>query len=103
MSDFYTHIRDECLVPWIKGWQQPTGVEVREVIRRAGLTGRDAADLVGLSEKGGGRQIRRWISGESQIPYAAWALLCHAGGLGLIWEIGADEIREFRQDSPSES
>ncbi|AFT90405.1 helix-turn-helix domain-containing protein [Paraburkholderia phenoliruptrix] len=85
MNDFYTHIRKECLVPWINGWQQPTGVEVREVIRRAGLTGREAADLVGLSEKGGGRQIRRWISGESHIPYAAWAIFCEVAGLGKIW------------------
>ncbi|MEX3985958.1 XRE family transcriptional regulator [Paraburkholderia sp. EG287A] len=90
MSDFYIHIRQQCLVPWVKGWQQPTGVEVREVIRRAGLTGREAADLVGLSEKGGGRQIRRWISGESHIPYAAWAIFCEVAGLGKIWAIDDD-------------
>ncbi|WP_233860005.1 helix-turn-helix domain-containing protein [Paraburkholderia sp. HD33-4] len=102
MSDFYTHIRPECLVPWVQGWKQPTGVEVREVIRRAGLTGSEAAVLVGLSGKGASRQIRRWISGESHIPYAAWALLCHAAGLGNIWLIQVDEMRELRREHPVE-
>ncbi|MGY6259087.1 XRE family transcriptional regulator [Paraburkholderia caledonica] len=88
-NDFHTRIRPECLLPWVQGWQQPTGVEVREVISRTGLTGRGVADLVGLSEKGGGRQVRRWISEESHIPYAAWAILCEVAGLGKIWEIRA--------------
>ena len=61
--------------------------EIREVIGRTGLTGRAVADLVGLSEKGGGRQVRRWISEESHIPYAAWAILCEVAGLGKIWEV----------------
>jgi hypothetical protein len=51
------------------------------------LTGRAVADLVGLSEKGGGRQVRRWISEESHIPYAACAILCEVAGLGKIWEV----------------
>ena len=62
-------------------------MEVREVFRRAGLTGHGAADLAGLSEKCGGRQICRWISGESHIPYAAWAIFCEVAGLGKIWAV----------------
>ena len=86
-NDFHTRVRPECLLPWVQGWQQPTDVEIREVIDRTGLTGRAVADLVGLSEKGGSRQVRRWISEESHIPDAAWAILCEVAGLGKIWEV----------------
>jgi hypothetical protein len=30
--------------------------------------------------------VRRWIGGDSAIPYAAWALLCDFGNLGQIWK-----------------
>jgi|GEM_PF-4430255 hypothetical protein len=33
----------------------------------------------------GSRTIRKWIGEESEIPYAAWALLCEIAGLGIIW------------------
>jgi hypothetical protein len=80
-----TVIRRECLRPAIY-WSEPTGAEIQEVVRLAGFTGRKAADFLGLADKSG-RQIRRWISGETGIPYSAWALLCHAAGLGHIWEL----------------
>ena len=83
-------IRPECLQPagdkWQKSHRKPTGVEIREVIRRAGLTGGQAATLLGISGDSGGRTVRRWISGESDIPYSAWAILCH--------EIGRASCRE---------
>ncbi|MGF6766148.1 DNA-binding transcriptional regulator YiaG [Paraburkholderia sp. GAS33] len=82
-------IRPQCLRPagadWQKSDRKPTGVEIREVIRRAGLTGGQAAALLGISGDSGGRTVRRWISGESDIPYSAWAILCHVAGLGIIW------------------
>jgi hypothetical protein len=94
-ADFHTDIRPACLLPAVHGWVQPTGVEIREVIRRTGLTGRATADVIGLSEKGGGRQVRRWISEESPIPYAAWAILCELAGLGQIW--GSLEFHQSRR------
>jgi hypothetical protein len=79
-------IRRECLQPAIY-YAEPTAAEVQEIVRLAGFTGRMAADYLGLADKNG-RQIRRWCSGETGIPYSAWALLCYAAGFGHIWEIG---------------
>lgn len=83
-------IRPECLQP-APFWIRPTGAEIQEVVRRAGLSGRKAESYLGLPPVGG-RQIRKWISGESSIPYAAWALLCDAASLGQIWRIASDEL-----------
>lgn len=78
------NIRLECLRPASDGWQQPTAEEVREVLRHAGFTESETAQLLGLGEKGG-RTVRRWKSGESGISYANWAILCDLSGLGIIW------------------
>lgn len=67
-----------------ESWVQPTGDEIRSVLRMAGLTGALAANKLGLG-KNGDRTVRRWIGEESAIPYAAWALLCNFAGFGCIW------------------
>ncbi len=51
-------------------------------MRDAALSAREVAQLVGLSDA---RTVRRWTSGDSSIPYAAWALLCDHAGIGKIW------------------
>jgi hypothetical protein len=79
-------IREVCLQP-ASSWEQPTGEEIREVLRLAGFTGAQAAKALGLSNKGD-RTVRRWVSCESEIPYATWALLCEFAGLGVIWRQG---------------
>lgn len=78
-------IRPTCLRAAAAGWQRPKGPEVREVITRCGMTMPQVEAFLGLSSKSGGRQIRRWISEESAIPYTAWAVLCARAGLGEIW------------------
>ncbi|MDD2739665.1 MAG: transcriptional regulator [Methylomonas lenta] len=78
-------IRPECLRPYDQNWSQPTGTEIREVLRLACLSGSEAAKVLGLGSQGGGRTVRRWISEDSAIPYASWALLCDFAGLGIIW------------------
>lgn len=78
-------IRLECLRPAARSWEQPTGEEVREVLRAANLTGSQAAKLLGLGVTGD-RTVRRWVGEDSAIPYAAWALLCDLAGLGCIWK-----------------
>ena len=93
-------IREECLRPALY-WSQPTGAEVQEVLRLAGFTGRLGADYLDLADKSG-RQVRKWISGETKIPYAAWALLCYAANLGSIWDIDIEEMRRFRREHPAE-
>ncbi|SMG61585.1 transcriptional regulator [Paraburkholderia susongensis] len=79
-----TAIRSTCLQAAGASWTQPTGPEIREVLRLAELTGGAAAKLLGLSDSGG-RQVRRWISGETDIPYSAWAILCDMAGFERIW------------------
>lgn len=79
------NIRPECLRAANDGWQQPTGEEVRQILRLAKLTGSHAAKVLGLGNKGD-RTVRRWSGGESDIPYAAWALLCDFAGQGCIWK-----------------
>lgn len=77
-------IRNGCLQPAVS-WEQATGDEVREVLRLANFTGGQAARALGLGAKGD-RTVRRWVGGDSSIPYAAWALLCDFAGLGMIWK-----------------
>jgi len=70
-------------------WVEPTGDEVQAVIRKVGFTGSETASYVGLKAGktgSGSRTVRRWVSGEKTIPYAAWALLIEATGLGVIWK-----------------
>lgn len=77
-------IRPECLQP-AEVWEQPSGDEVREVLRLSGFTGSQAAKKLGLKNRGD-RTIRRWTGEETPIPYTAWALLCDYAGLGQIWK-----------------
>lgn len=79
------NIRLECLRPAADGWAQPTGEEVREVLRLAGFSGSQAAKALGLGLKGD-RTVRRWIGEDSAIPYAGWAVLCDFAGIDAIWK-----------------
>jgi len=54
-------------------------------VRRTGLSGRAVGRALGLSEHGG-RQVRRWVSEDAPIAYAAWAVLCDMVGSGRIWQ-----------------
>lgn len=64
------------------GWEQPTGAEIRLVMKLAGLTGSKAAALTGNDD----RTVRRWVSDDRKISYSAWAILLAGAGLGFIWE-----------------
>jgi hypothetical protein len=90
------NVRSETLRAF-PSWEPPTPDEIREVFTLAGekrglkkLTGAQVADLVGASSTGAGigkgsRTVRKWVGGESRIPYGAWAILCAEAGFGLIW------------------
>lgn len=56
-------IRKSTLKPFVEGWETPTPEEVRNVMKMAGLTGKTASELVGLSNT---RTVRRWIGGGSR-------------------------------------
>ena len=72
-------------------WVRPTPDEVKEIIRRTGRTDGGISELLGLTPQSnksgrGNRTVRRWTSGDVQIPYAAWALLAYEAGAGVIWK-----------------
>ncbi|GLR55201.1 transcriptional regulator [Shinella yambaruensis] len=77
------NIRPECFRPG-EDWLRPNGHEIREVLALAGLSGSQAARILGLGHQGG-RTVRRWTGDDSPIPFAAWAILCDLAGLGAIW------------------
>lgn len=64
-------IRSETLLPFDSGWEQPNADEVRKLLKFAELSGSEAGKLVGVNS----RTVRKWVGGQSSIPYAAWALL----------------------------
>jgi hypothetical protein len=48
-----------------------TPTELRVLLKRGKLTGAAAAKIAGVNS----RTVRRWIGGESAIPYSAWKLI----------------------------
>ncbi len=65
-------LRAETLLPYDDpNFEQPNTVDVREALRRGGLTGATAGVLLGVTS----RTIRRWTGGDKDISYAAWRLL----------------------------
>ncbi|WP_444942700.1 helix-turn-helix domain-containing protein [Microbulbifer sp. ZKSA006] len=59
------------------GFEPPSGAEIKAEIARAGLTGAQAAALLGYKSS---RQVRKLTSGEKNISYAMWRLLCIYSG-----------------------
>lgn len=75
-------IRPECFLSYGEGWLRPTPEEIRFLISEIGLSGSQVAKLTGVKES---RQVRRWISGDAPISFAAWALIVESAGYGKIW------------------
>lgn len=67
------HIRKETFLPYSNGWVTPTVEELKVLVRFSGLSGSQIGNTLGVSS----RTVRKWLGGESQIPYAAWALLVY--------------------------
>lgn len=55
--------------PFHNGYIPPRPEEIRKTFGE--FSSSEIANMLGISD---GRVIRRWKSGESQIPYAAWRL-----------------------------
>lgn len=84
------NIRLETLKP-AHDWVVPSSEEIKEMLKMAGLNCSSFSKLIGMStqkNKSGNanRNVRKWISGEQPIPYAAWSILVHCAGLGIIWK-----------------
>lgn len=81
-----TEVRREALLPFADPrYRPPTADELREVTRMLALTGSQAGLLLGVTS----RAIRKWIGGESDVPYSAWRLLLIHAGLALGDELVA--------------
>lgn len=78
-------IRKECLSCAIS-WTPPTPEEIKYCmgLLKPGLSGGELSAWLCLG-KSGGRTVRRWIGGETPIPYAVWCMMCAQAGLGEIW------------------
>jgi DNA-binding transcriptional regulator YiaG len=61
------------------GYQRPSPNELRAALDAGGLTGATAAAVLGVS----GRTLRKWRSGDRDIPYSAWRLLIITLGLAI--------------------
>lgn len=76
------YVRAVCLRPLVQGWEPPTAAEVLAMLRKATGTPTEAVRRLGFTR----RELNRWTTGEEQIPYHCWAVLCAAGGAGQIWQ-----------------
>ncbi|POR05599.1 hypothetical protein AU468_00020 [Alkalispirochaeta sphaeroplastigenens] len=65
-------------------YPSPTPEDLRDFMRRHGLTGSQAGALLGVN----GRTIRKWTGGERSMPWASWTLLQI-----LMGDTAADEVR----------
>lgn len=82
-------IRLETRLPFADArYVSPSTDEIREVVRRLGLTSAQAADRVGVSSH---RKMREYLGGQRDLSYAAWRLLLIGAGLAL--EPGPEELQ----------
>lgn len=75
-------------------WVPPAPEHVRVVVEATGMTDRQVGEFLGLKPSAtdrGNRTVRKWKAGKAPIPYAAWALLAHKAGYGVIWDSPLDE------------
>lgn len=82
-DDVYKNISRECFLPYPK-WVPPTKDEVAYILKKTGMTQKQAAEYIGLSNNNG-RTFRRFTMGESTISYAYWVLLCQYIGMPKFW------------------
>lgn len=80
-----------------------TPTEFRALLRRGNLTGSAAASIAGVNP----RTVRRWIGGDSEIPYSAWSLISsHVEQNEMVAEATADHaawIAEMDADTADKS
>ena len=67
--DYIDKALEPSLRRYAEGYKPPTGEEIRTAFTP--FKAREIANLLGVTDA---RTIRRWISGESTIPYSAWRL-----------------------------
>lgn len=79
----------------------PTGSDLRALVKRGQLTGSAAARIAGVNA----RTFRRWIGGESVVPYSAYRVIeAHVEQAEMITDGEADHaawIAEMDADTAS--
>ena len=65
-----------------------TLTEFRALLRRGNLTGSAAATIAGVNP----RTIRRWLGGDSEIPYSAWLLISAHVDQKMVVEAQAEQF-----------
>src|SRR5690349_3926676 len=87
-----TEVRKEARLPFASSrYRAPTKDEFRTVTQTLGLTGSMVGSLLGVTS----RAVRKWIGGESEVPYSAWRLLLIHAGLALE-DPGEPDVDELR-------
>lgn len=71
-------VREQCLSN-APDWLEPSGDEVRFLMRSGDLEPRDVAVFLRVSRK----TVNRWTMSQEAIPFAAWVLLCRRVGWGF--------------------
>ncbi|MEO8466223.1 MAG: hypothetical protein ABI640_12840 [Gammaproteobacteria bacterium] len=95
-----TEVRREARLPFADPqYRPPSAAEFREVTRLLALTGSQAGLLLGVTS----RAIRKWIGGESDVPYAAWRLLLIHAGMALGEDLVALQRADDRAQLVAES
>jgi len=73
-------VRASCFQP-ATSWTPPTPEELRIMLSVLGYSQTTFAALIDVTD----RTVRRWASGEKQIAYSAWCVMCTQAGLPHIW------------------
>jgi DNA-binding transcriptional regulator YiaG len=89
-------VRRETRLPYVVShYAAPTIPEFQAVARTLQLSDARVALLLGV----GKRTVARWITGRSEIPYAAWRLLLIHAGLALETASELEQLRSVVVDS----
>lgn len=85
-------VRKEACLPFSSElFRAPTKDEFRSVTQQLRLSGAEVGRLLGVH----GRTVRKWIGGETEIPYSAWRLLLIRAGLATE-DPGEPELEQIR-------
>lgn len=75
-------IRESCFTPAAEGWTAPTPDELQTILARVKWSAANLQTMLGVTD----RTVRRWLSGESEMPFAPWCILAYQAGYGEIWK-----------------
>lgn len=75
-------IRESCFLPVAEGWTAPTTDELETMLVMVRWKAGDLMRILGVTD----RTVRRWLSGQTEIPFAAWCIMSYQAGYGEIWK-----------------